>query len=131
VYPLLSQGGLQFDRHLANELFDKMEKDKDDRVSLNEFLNIWAESENALLRNINELEFDIHDSQEKREKLKQKIGELKATRGRTIENSLRIVIREARAIEADSYLIAVTCQGQMQQTREITGRDALINHYVE
>lgn len=108
-----------------------MEKDKDDRVSLNEFLNIWAESENTLQRNINELEFDIRDSQQKREKLKLKIAELKSARGRTIENSLRIIIREARAIDADSYIIAVTCQGQMQQTREVSGRDSFINHYVE
>lgn len=108
-----------------------MEKDKDDRVSLNEFINIWAESENTLIRSVNELEFDIKDSQEKREKLRQKIAELKTARGKTIENSLRIVIREARSIEADSYIIAVSCQGQMQQTRDLTGRDAVVNHYVE
>ena len=108
-----------------------MEKDKDDRVSLNEFLNIWAESENSLLRNINEIEFDIQESLKKREKLQQKIAELKTARGRTIENSLRIIVREARAIEADSYIIAVACKGQMYQTREASGRDSYINHYIE
>lgn len=69
MYAGLTQRGFQFDRHLANELFDKMEKDKDDRVSVNEFLQIWDDCHQNITNNIEVCDARINLAKDSKQKL--------------------------------------------------------------
>lgn len=46
-----------------------MEKDKDDRVSVNEFLNIWNECYDNLTSNIADCQREIEQANDRKEKL--------------------------------------------------------------
>lgn len=120
-----------FDRGLANELFDQMEKDKDDRVTFNEFLNIWAESDRILSKRIAEDRMLIGNAQSNKKKLDENLNKLKSTRGTNSNPYLRLIIREVRGIESERYVIAVQCLGQIFQTGAITSKNAIVNFFME
>lgn len=111
-----------------------MEKDKDDRVSLNEFLNIWSESKQSLERNIQEIEYDIQDSQKRKEQLSKHIEMLKKQRGSggsTNQKNLRILIKEAKSIPAETFRIIVSTGGMRYETFELSKNQMSLNEYFE
>jgi len=88
-------GGKSFDRNIAKLLFQKMDKNRDGSISLDEFINCYIEGEIRLKERLNEIIKAIVERRRQIDEFQQRLTEAKQTeklnRYGIMENSILTV----------------------------------------
>lgn len=98
-----------------------MEKDLDERVTVNEFVRMWSEAERSLLEMLKECNDDIDESKEKQKKLKELIEQYEAEEKKEKAAVLQVYVFDALNVDSDISYIVVSCGGLRHETEKVRG----------
>ena len=82
-----------------------MEKDLDEKVTINEFINMWVDAEYKLMEKKKACEEDIADAMMRKGKLRKIIAEYEDEETIQPSSSLQVYIFEAINVEVDNSMI--------------------------
>ncbi len=57
----MQNNGEPFDRDIGDQLFDRMDKNHDEQVTLNEFIKVFVEAENVLMEKMEQAQKNVED----------------------------------------------------------------------
>lgn len=109
-----------FDRDVGNQLYEKMDKDYDGRITVDEFINVFLEAEDILNLKIKELRGSIEDQHRQRNEAFMKLEEIKNSEnlneyGICQNSQLQVIalqLNERNFSEYDSFYIIIDCAEQ-------------------
>lgn len=127
---LSEKQGNQFDLGLCQDLFARMDKNHDNEISLEEFVESYVEIEELIVRQVRALGKDIKKSrneiEETSEKLKKAAASERTTSVGIMQGSvLTVTVKSARdlflgASDANNFVV-LQCNGQSVETGTVAG----------
>ena len=133
------KSGKEFDRAIANEIFDHMDKNQDNRVTINEFIKVYIEADEILRKKIETAKINKEYYRKQEEDCLKKAEEAKLNErytpyGITQNSIVHVVIIEAKSLKpagfvgiSQSYVEASLDRQQIAKTKAIPGAEPIWN----
>lgn len=105
------KSGKEFDRAIANEIFDHMDKNHDNKVTINEFIKVYIEADEILRKKIETAKINKEYYKKQQDECLKKADEARANEKLTsygiTQNSIaHVVVMEAKGLRPGSYQAA-------------------------
>jgi len=121
---VLKIGGKTFDRGIANQLYEQIEKDNTERFTLNDFVNVFLEAEMLLRQKISETNTNINGFQSQRreayDQLKEQQNQERLNEYGIMEDSILLVsdieVTDLKSAFNRDIYVRVTCEENSFQT---------------
>ena len=102
------RSGKEFDRNIANEIFDHMDKNHDNRITVNEFIKVYIEADEILRKKIDTAKVNREYYRKQQEDCLKKAEEARMNERQTAygisQNSIvHIVVIEARQLKTSGF----------------------------
>lgn len=133
------KSGKQFDRAIANEIFDHMDKNHDNQVTINEFIKVYIEADEILIKKIEtaKINKDYYKKQEEdclKKAEEAKLNERYTSYGITQNSIVHVVIIEAKSLKpagfvgtSQTYVEASLDRQQIAKTKAVQGIEPIWN----
>ena len=111
--------GVEFDRNVALQLFEKMNKDEDGKVTVNEFIRVWSVAQKNLEEKIKYCNAEVQRSDNEIANIDKKKSGLKETtnsQGIATDAKLYVTLISGANINAEQAIVRLTCGNQSYET---------------
>ncbi len=128
------------DTRLAEELFQEIDKDGSERVSLQEFVEAYFEQQREVEERIDELKLMIEEDSKKKAEIEKKLKEVSSTQrmnpyGIMDGSTLTVTVIEARELPSSSSYVEIRCTNeadpQKQKTQPVNSFDPVWNEITQ